>query len=136
MDTLKPKLPGFASLGNPIDVTGMISNEGYVDAVMEALRNDEVGAVMAIYCQTAVTDPMVIASMLVREIKKEGGLKKPLVVTMIGGEESYWAVSKLTAEKVPAYIMPERAASTMAAIINYAKIKEKISKRLKELGNH
>ena len=136
VDTLKPKLPGFASLGNPIDVTGMISNEGYVDAVMEALRNDEVGAVMAIYCQTAVTDPMVIASMLVREIKKEGGLKKPLVVTMIGGEETYWAVSKLTAEKVPAYIMPERAASTMAAIINYAKIKEKISKRLKELGNH
>ncbi len=136
VDALKPKLPGFAAFGNPIDVTGMIDNEGFVNAIMEAVRNDEVGAVMGIYCQTAVTDPMVIASLLVREIKAMGGLPKPLVLTLIGGEESYWAVAKLNSAGIPTYPMPERAASTMAAIINYAKAKEVIKRRLNELGNH
>ncbi len=134
VDALKPKLPGFASLGNPIDVTGMISNEGFVDAIMEALNNPEVGAVMGIYCQTAVTDPMVIASMLVRKVKAMGGLPKPLVLTLIGGEECYWAVTKLNSAKIPTYPMPERAASTIAAVINYTRMREEVKRRLSELN--
>ncbi len=135
VDVLKPKLPAFASLGNPIDVTGMISNEGFVNSVLDALKNPEVGAVMGIYCQTAVTDPMVIASKLVREVKAMGGLPKPLVLTLIGGEECYWAVTKLNTAKIPTYPMPERAATTVAAIINYSRMREEVRERLKELGD-
>jgi len=123
---LKPKLPGFASLGNPIDVTGMITNEGYVDALMTALTNDKVGAVLGIYCQTAVTDPTVIASEIIRKVKELGGLNKPLVISFIGGEEVYWAIQKLNSAGIPAYPMPERAASTMAALINYYRVRERL----------
>jgi len=126
-------LPSFASLGNPIDVTGMISNEGYVRALVAALKNPDVGAVLGIYCQTAVTDPTVIASMLIKEVKFMGGLPKPLVLTLIGGEECYWAITKLNANGIPAYSMPERAASVMAAIINYERSRNAVCKRLEEL---
>lgn len=128
VNVLKPKLPGFASLGNPIDVTGMISNEGYVDAVMSALLDNNVGLVLAVYCQTAVTDPTVIAGELIRRIKELGGLPKPLVASFIGGEEVYWAIQKLNNAGIPAFPMPERAASSVAALINYYRIREKLSR--------
>jgi len=133
VDEVREFLPSFAALGNPIDVTGMIDNLGYVRAVMTALRNEEVGAVLAIYCQTAVTDPTVIASELVNEVRRMGGLPKPLVIAMIGGEESYWAIAKLNSNNIPAYLMPERAASTIATIVKYKSIRDEVSKRLSEL---
>ena len=134
VNSLRPKLPEFASLKNPIDVTGMISNEGYVDAVVEAVRNDGVGAVLALYCETAVTDPVVIADELINAVKGMGGLRKPITVAMIGGEKSYKAVAKLNEAGIPTYPMPERAASSMAALINYRKVRERVERRLKELG--
>ncbi len=124
---IKPKLPGFASLGNPIDVTGMITNEGYVDTVISSLLNDDVGAVLAVYCQTAVTDPTIIAGLIIRKIKEMGGLSKPLVASMIGGEEVYWAIQKLNDAGIPAYPTPERAASSIASLINYSKIRKRLT---------
>ena len=136
VDEVKTFLPPFASLANPIDVTGMMGNEGYVRAVMAALKNPEVGAVLALYCQTAVSDPTVIASMLINEIRAMGGLNKPLVISMIGGEECYWAVTKLNANGIPAYLMPERAASTIASLINYVRYREEVKKRLEAIALH
>ncbi|MGC8975512.1 MAG: acetate--CoA ligase family protein [Thermoprotei archaeon] len=126
VNVLKPKLPGFASLGNPIDVTGMISNEGYVDAVMSALLDNRVGLVLAVYCQTAVTDPTIIAGELINRIRELGGLPKPLIASFIGGEEVYWAIQKLNNAGIPAFPMPERAASSVAALINYYRIRERL----------
>ena len=126
VSVLKPKLPGFASLGNPIDVTGMISNEGYVDAVMTALLDNNVGIVLAVYCQTAVTDPTIIAGELIKRIKELGGLPKPLIASFIGGEEVYWAIQKLNNAGIPAFPMPERAASSVAALINYSRIRKRL----------
>lgn len=128
VNVLKPKLPGFASLGNPIDVTGMISNEGYVDAIMSALLDNKVGLVLGVYCQTAVTDPTIIAGELINRIKELGGLPKPLIISFIGGEEVYWAIQKLNNAGIPAYPMPERAASSVAALINYHKTRERLSR--------
>ncbi|MEM2021882.1 MAG: CoA-binding protein [Zestosphaera sp.] len=127
VNEIKPKLPGFASLGNPIDVTGMMTNEGYVDTVISSLLNDDVGAVLAVYCQTAVTDPTIIAGLMIRKIKEMGGLPKPLVASLIGGEEVYWAIQKLNDAGIPAYPMPERAASSIASLINYSKIRKRLT---------
>ncbi len=132
-DELREFLPSFASLGNPIDVTGMIDNEGYVRAIVSALKNDEVGAVLGIYCQTAVTDPTVIAGRLIEEVRRMGGLPKPLVINLIGGEETYWAIAKLNAAGIPTYLMPERAAKVMATILNYEGIKSRVRRRLELL---
>ncbi|MCD6324124.1 MAG: CoA-binding protein [Desulfurococcales archaeon] len=135
VNELRPKLPGFASLKNPIDVTGMISSEGYVEAVSAALRSEGVGAVLALYCETAVTNPEDIAEGLIKEVNEMGGLKKPLTVALIGGRKSYNAVEMLNNARIPAYPMPERAASAMAAVINYVEARERVRLRLQELGN-
>jgi acetyl-CoA synthetase (ADP-forming) len=134
VDKLKGMLPSFAALGNPIDVTGMITNEGYVKSIMEALTDPSIGAVLGVYCQTAVTDPTVIAGLLIEKIRNLGGLKKPLILSIIGGEESYMAIRKLNNAGIPTFPMPERAASAMSVLINYSRIRESIKRKLSELG--
>jgi len=134
VDEVRKIVPPFASLLNPIDVTGMISNEGYVNSIIAALTNPEVGAVLGAYCQTAVTDPTMIAGMLISKIREMGGLNKPLVLAFIGGEETYMAIRRLNDFGIPTYPMPERAAATIAAIYNYVRMRESVSMRLKELS--
>lgn len=135
-DEIKKLVPPFASLANPIDVTGMISNEGYVNALLKTLENPEVGAVLGAYCQTAVTDPTMIAGLLINKIKEMGGLSKPLVLAFIGGEETYMAIRRLNDFGIPTYPMPERAAATMAALYNYIRMRESVVTRIKELSKN
>lgn len=78
------------------------------------------------YCQTAVTDPTIIAGELIKRIKELGGLPKPLIASFIGGEEVYWAIQKLNNAGIPAFPMPERAASSVAALINYSRIRKRL----------
>ncbi len=134
MDDIRKLVPPFASLANPIDVTGMISNEGYVNALLKTLENPEVGAVLGAYCQTAVTDPTIIAGLLISRIREMGGLNKPLVLAFIGGEETYMAIRRLNDFGIPTYPMPERAAATMAALYNYVKIREGVITRISKLS--
>lgn len=120
-------VPPFGSLRNPIDLTGMVNNEGYAGAIESSVSLPGVGA-LALYCQTAVTDPRTLASSLT-EIKKRHA-DKVLVVCLIGGEEVASAIDKLRRAKVAAYQTPERAASAFAALYAYAKIKAKMARRV------
>ncbi len=134
VEEIRKLVPPFASLANPIDVTGMISNEGYVNSLLSALKNPEVGAVLGVYCQTAVTDPTMIAGMLISKIKEMGGLSKPLALAFIGGEETYMAIKRLNDSGIPTFPMPERAATAMAFLFNYVRIRGNVLSRLKELS--
>ncbi|MEM0361477.1 MAG: CoA-binding protein [Sulfolobales archaeon] len=134
VEQVRKLVPPFASLANPIDVTGMISNENYVNSLLLALNNPEVGAVLGVYCQTAVTDPTMIAGMLISKVREMGGLNKPLVLAFIGGEETYMAIKRLNDFGIPTFPMPERAATTIASIYNYMKMRSKVLLRLKELS--
>lgn len=133
-EQIKKLVPPFASLANPIDVTGMISNEGYVNSLLLALNNPEVGAVLGVYCQTAVTDPTMIAGMLISKIREIGGLSKPLALAFIGGEETYMAIKRLNDFGIPTFPMPERAATAIASMYNYIKMRHSVMLRLKELS--
>ncbi|MCS7108336.1 MAG: CoA-binding protein [Sulfolobales archaeon] len=134
VEQVRKLVPPFASLANPIDVTGMISNEGYVNSLLAALNNPEVGAVLGVYCQTAVTDPTMIAGMLISKVKEMGGLNKPLAIALIGGEETYMAIKRLNDFGIPTFPMPERAATSIASMYNYLRMRESVISRLKELS--
>jgi len=126
-------VPPFASLANPIDMTGMATEDMYYKAVRAAMENPEVDSIIILYCHTVITDPVGVASAIIRASKDAGGVTKPVVVSIIGGREAADAIKMLTQNKIPAYPTPERAASAMAAIYKYIKLREQVKLRLQQL---
>ena len=48
--------PDFGSTKNPVDLTGQAGSAHYDSALSEALKNDQIHSVIALYCETAVFD--------------------------------------------------------------------------------
>ncbi len=133
VEEVKKFVPPFASLANPIDITGMAPTEWYYKALVAALRDPEVHSIVVLYCHTAVTDPMGVAQNIVAAIK-DTGIRKPITVSLIGGKECYEAIRYLTEHQIPAYPTPERAAAAMAIMYKYLEAREYVSKRLEEIS--
>jgi len=129
VEEIKRFAPPFASLANPIDITGMAPNEWYYKALLAALKNPDVHAIVVLYCQTAVTNPMGVAKSILDAVK-DSGIKKPITVGMVGGVETFEAIKYLTKNNIPAYPTPERAAAAMASIYRYLKLRDYVAKRL------
>ena len=134
VEEIRKFVPPFASLANPIDLTGMAPTDWYYKAVYAALNDPDVDSIVVLYCHTALTHPVEVADAIMNAVKDSGGLKKPMTVALIGGVEAYEGIKKLTQAKIPAYPTPERAAAAMAAIHRYVKYREYVTKRLSYLG--
>jgi len=133
VEHLRSFLPGYASTRNPVDITGGATDEYYYLALKRALEHPEVDAVLVLYCQTLTTDPLKTAEAIVKAVL-ESGFRKPVVAGFVGSEESRRAVSFLVESGVPAYPTPERAASSLAALYRYARLREVVVKRLEYLA--
>ncbi|MEM2298136.1 MAG: acetate--CoA ligase family protein [Thermofilaceae archaeon] len=120
-------MPPFGSVYNPIDLTGMATEEWYKGAILEALKDERVHAVIVLYCHTAVTNPKAIADAIL-EAKREAGSPKPIIVSLIGGEECLKEIERLTSEGVPAYESPEKAVAAMGAVYKYKRLRERLLK--------
>ncbi|MCY0859314.1 MAG: CoA-binding protein [Sulfolobaceae archaeon] len=129
---LKQILPPFASLGNPIDLTGLANAEWYYQSISLALDDPNVDSLVVIYCRTGMTDPKEIAG-AIKDALKSSKNRKPITVAMIGGEAEYEAMRELTREHIPTYPTPERASASMGAIYRYYYAKKYVEERLKEL---
>lgn len=125
---VKKFVPSFASLANPIDLTGMAPEDWYYRSIRLALANPAVDAVLILYCHTALTSPMGVARAVAKALE-EVGQRKPISVAIIGGAEAYEAIRYLTNLKIPAYPTPERAAHALAAQIRYRRYREYLVKR-------
>ncbi|MEM3929487.1 MAG: CoA-binding protein [Candidatus Korarchaeum sp.] len=121
--------PPFASFANPIDMTGMATDDWYYRGALAALRDPEVHAVTVLYCQTAVTTPMGVAKGIVDAIR-ESGNSKPVTVGMVGGPEVAEAISFLNKQNVAAYPTPERASAAMSSLYAYARAREYVIRSL------
>lgn len=121
--------PPFASFSNPIDMTGMATDDWYHRATLAALKDPEVHAVTILYCQTAVTTPMGVAKGIVDAVRDSGN-SKPITVGMVGGPEVMEAVSFLNKQKIPAYPTPERASAAMSSLYAYARSREYVMRSL------
>jgi acetyltransferase len=95
-------MPSFGSTKNPIDITGGSGVSGYAESLKVALAEDKIDNIMILYCETAVTDPMEIAETVITQYEASGK-KKPLVVSIVGGERSRNALQYLSEKQIPAY---------------------------------
>ena len=118
-------MPEFGSPKNPVDLTGMATEKEYKEALKIALKSDFVDGIIVLYCHTAHTDPMEIAKAIKEAIDEEGGMKKPVIVSFIGGKEVYDAIDWLKENKIPAYDAPEMAVKALATIRHYTKWSER-----------
>jgi len=118
-------MPWFGSPKNPIDLTGQAGVENYIKALQIAFESPEIDNIVVLYCRTAILDPRDLAKGLIDIIKLYKGSNKPVVVGMVGGIDTFEAMKILNKNGIPAYPSPERAVSSLAAMIRYAKYLEK-----------
>ena len=129
---LRTFLPDFASTRNPVDITGGAPDEFYYLALRKALEHPEIHAVLVLYCQTMITNPLRTAEAVVRAVE-EAGSGKPVVAGFMGSEEARRAISYLLERGIPAYPTPERAARALAALYRYAALRRVVERRLEYL---
>lgn len=130
---LKQILPPFASLGNPIDLTGLATDEWYYHAMLLALEDERVDAVVTIYCSTGMTNAMEVAK-AIKDAVNDAKVKKPITVAMIGGERENEALRELTRSNIATYPTPERASAAMGGIYRYFYARKYVERRLDELS--
>ncbi len=120
MEAFRKYMPPFGSPKNPVDLTGQASEEAYRGAFEEALRDPRVHSVILLYCETIITDPVLLADVII-DAYHNAKEKKPVVVNFVGGEASDKAMRKLEREGIPTYPTPERAVSALAAVYRWAR---------------
>ncbi len=125
---LRNFMPPFGSDKNPVDLTGQANEEDYYGAIVETAKFPGVGGIVALYCHTAITDPMKLAQKIrdAAKVANERGI--PVTVSMIGGEEVERANLWLREQGVPAYPTPERAVRAMGALRQFGRYLEKIKR--------
>jgi acyl-CoA synthetase (NDP forming) len=109
-------LPPFASVGNPIDVTGAIASDDRVltESVSIALQHPGTDALLVLLGNMEAEEERVCAS-LVRLAEQSD---KPLLVTWVGG--SGQALKTLNAAGIPCFADPRRTMRALAAQVAFA----------------
>ena len=125
MEKFRKTMPWFGSPKNPVDLSGQAGVDNYVAALRVAYESDKVDNIVVLYCQTAVLDPIDLAKSITDVAKEYRDKNKPLLVAMVGGIETYEAMKVLNREHIPAYPSPERAVSSLAAMLRYKRYREK-----------
>lgn len=118
-EEMKNHMPSFGSAKNPVDITGGAGLDWYYKSCKFAYTHEWVDALVVLYCETAVTNPMEIAKGIHQAVV-EGGSKKPVIVSFVGGERSDAAMIWLVENGIPAYNSPDIAMEAAAVLKKYA----------------
>ena len=129
---MKKHMPEFGSAKNPVDLTGMAGTEWYYDATKAAYPHPWVDGLVVLYCETAVSDPLEIAQGIKRAVDEAGIKDKPVCISFVGGERSEAAMGWLVENGIPAYGAPDVAINAMAALREYARMKEIVAEETAE----
>lgn len=114
--------PSYASLHNPIDLTGDADANRYKVTVEACLRSNEYDGVIAI---TLFQVPTLEESVVDEMIKLHKKYKKPLLACAAGGKFTDELSDKMMSGGIPVYPTPERAVKTMKALIRYKEWRDK-----------
>lgn len=129
-EKFRQTMPEFGSTKNPIDVTGGGGCESYRKAVHIALAEDKIKALIVLYCETAVTDPVQVAKAIVEEynaVKRN----KPILVTMVGGERSRQAIQILNEAQIPAMTEVRESVSGLKSLYTWKEISSRQAAKAK-----
>ncbi len=125
----KPEImPPFGSTKNPVDITGGGGELAYKKAIEAAYNAKEIHSIVVLYCQTATTNPDLLADYIIEVVKKNGG-KKPFVIANIGGEAVETMIDKLNENDISAYDLPEKAISSLSALYRWSEFIDRNEKQ-------
>jgi acetate---CoA ligase (ADP-forming) len=111
--------PDFGSTKNPVDLTGQAGSVHYDSALGEALKNDQIHSVIALYCETAVFDAENLVNMISRNDDQYKLCRKPLVFSIFGGEKTEACLSHLKRTNVAVYGDVYEAVACMGAAYSF-----------------
>ena len=124
---LKKHMPAFGSAKNPVDLTGMAGYDWYYPSVKFTYAHDWTDGLVVLYCETAITQPMDIARGIKQAVDDSGVKGKPITVSFVGGEKSEEAMRWLVENGIPAFGAPDIAIDSMAALHEYAKMRNNLA---------
>ena len=113
IERLKPIVPGYASVSNPVDLSASVTDEMY-DSVLGILQDDPNvdGIMMSLELQ-----PPNVTNHLVEVARKRSLMgAKPIVIIVFAGDDTDRLVKSLGEQGVPAYPTIWRAVKALAAL--------------------
>ncbi len=111
--------PGFGSTRNPIDITGGAAAPEYNAALGAALESNEIGASIALYCETATFLADDVERVLDENYKKYMDAQKPVLFAIVGGEDIKNVIAKLNRKNVPVFGDVYEAVSCLGKLYEY-----------------
>ena len=111
--------PDFGSTKNPVDLTGQGGSAHYNSALGEALKNDQIHSVIALYCETAVFDAENLVQMISHNDEEFKKYRKPLVFSVFGGERAETCLAGLKRTNVAVYGDVYEAVACLGAAYAY-----------------
>jgi acetyl coenzyme A synthetase (ADP forming)-like protein len=115
-------MPSYASLHNPIDLTGDADANRYKVIIENCLKSNEFDGVVAI---TLFQVPTLEKEVVDYVIELHEKYKKPLLACAAGGKFTEELSEKLMKGGVPVYPTPERAIKSMKALVKYKEWRDK-----------
>ena len=113
-----PVTPGFGSTKNPVDLTGQASAEHYRKALRAAFDNENIHAVIALYCETAIFDLDALSTVLRESYTLYKG-KKPVIFSLLGGAKIEEILDSLIKEGIPVYSDVYDCVSSLGALYRH-----------------
>jgi acetyltransferase len=111
-------LPPHASKLNPVDIIGDANVQRYKETIETCGADKGVDGVLVIYTPQGAASPKKLASTIVQVARK---IKKPLLVSMIGGQKIQPGLQVLLENDIPAYASPEQAVKSYMYMCQYAR---------------
>jgi acetyltransferase len=119
---LEESLYAEASLGNPVDVVATANADHYHAAVETLLTEKDTDMVLVFFVTAPFTDTEAIA----RRIKEATDASdKPVVVVVETSSEFYGLIDKLRQSELPVYEFAEDGARALAAMADYAELRDR-----------
>jgi acetyltransferase len=125
VESLRNFLPKEASWINPVDVLGDALADRYEFALKSLLSDDHVDSVIVLLTPQAMTQPLETAKHMAT-LNSEFP-DKTLFAVFMGGERIEDAVRFLKETGIPVYSYPEKAVLTLAGLIRYGDLTDKMT---------
>ncbi|MHA2296716.1 MAG: acetate--CoA ligase family protein [Candidatus Hodarchaeales archaeon] len=132
-EVFSPVTPSFGSTKNPVDITGSASHVDYDLALKAALGNENIDAVITLYCETATTDFKSFEPIIKENYQQYKAGEKPIVFTAVGGEQINNLVKSLRTHRVPTFTDPYDAVSCLGMLFWYHDYRETKSLEIDEV---
>jgi len=110
-------VPDFGSVKNPIDLSGQARSDDYNAAMTAALTNENIHAVIALYCETAVFDVDNLTPMIRENTRLYQEKGKPMMFSIFGGQATEDCILSLRQESAPIFPDVYEAVSCLGALM-------------------